>query len=338
MPPTKRARPDTARSSSISPKRPRGSITVGSTRLGGQSIKADPDAASASSSASPKKSGTKELRERFISLFSDPEYASSGVPNGALKSKFGDDTYTQLVPIINDLMRKGKISMHKFGGELIYSLLSDEVAAKFAGLDSSHRMVYQVVERAGNKGIWTRDIQNQTNIESKSLTKIYKELEKRRLIKPVKSVTAKTKRLYILFDIIPAKEITGGPWYTELEFDHEFISELRTFVLRCVSKLNGGKGITLAEIAANLTKANISRVKLNLEEVQQLLQTLAFDYRIEQGSVNMNGESLFVLSRPVSSMCEFTAWEVLSPDFQFRTIRFEDDVTLAPHEPHHHSA
>ena len=27
----------------------------------------------------------------------------------------------------------------------------------------------------------------------------------------------------MLFDVEPAKEITGGPWYTDQEFDHEFV-------------------------------------------------------------------------------------------------------------------
>jgi DNA-directed RNA polymerase III subunit RPC6 len=54
------------------------------------------------------------------------------------------------------------------------------------------------------------------------------------LIKLIKAVTAKAKKLYVIYDLQPAKEITGGPWYTELEFDHEFVSELRTFVMMCV--------------------------------------------------------------------------------------------------------
>ena len=37
-------------------------------------------------------------------------------------------------------------------------------------------------------------------------------------------------------------DFTGGPWYTEMEFDHEFMSILRTFVMNCVRRLNKGKG------------------------------------------------------------------------------------------------
>ena len=130
-------------------------------------------------------------------------------------------------------------------------------------------------------------------------------LESRRLIKPVKAVTAKQQKRYMLYDLVPAKEITGGPWYTESEFDHEFIGELRTFIMHCVRRLNGGKGVTLSDIAEKMKQANVSRVALNLEEVQQLMQTLAFDYMIEQSSINKNGEAMFVSARKVTTMCDF---------------------------------
>jgi DNA-directed RNA polymerase III subunit RPC6 len=35
-------------------------------------------------------------------------------------------------------------------------------------------MVYQVIEKAGNLGIWTKDIRTQTNIQQQALNKIFK--------------------------------------------------------------------------------------------------------------------------------------------------------------------
>jgi len=213
------------------------------------------------------------------------------------------------------------------------------VASKFSGLDVTARMVYQVIEKAENMGIWTKDIKYQTSIPQQALNKIYKTLEGRKLIKPVKAVTAKAKKLYMLYDLVPAKEITGGPWYTtELEFDHEFISELRKFVIICVKQLNKGKGVTLKEIAKKMEEANISRVPLNLQEVQQLMQTLAFDYLIEPLGMDRNGEVMFISARKITTNCEFKSWEVLTSDFHFKDIEYEDNVVLKSHEPHYHTA
>jgi len=45
-----------------------------------------------------------------------------------------------------------------------------------------------------------------------ALKKILKNLEGRQLIKSTSSISSKTRKLYLLFDLEPAKEITGGPW------------------------------------------------------------------------------------------------------------------------------
>jgi hypothetical protein len=54
-----------------------------------------------------------------------------------------------------------------------------------------------------------------TNIPQQTLTKTLKILEQRNLVKFVRAVTSKSKKLYMLYDMIPAKDITGGPWYTD---------------------------------------------------------------------------------------------------------------------------
>jgi len=162
-------------------------------------------------------------------------------------------------------MSKGTSSINPEETEVYFSLLTAEEATKLQGLDAQSKMVYQVVETSGNKGIWTVDIRVQTNIQQTALTKIFKQLETRRLIKPIKAVTAKTKKLYMLYDLTPAKEITGGPWYSDFEFDHEFIAELRNFILMCIKRMNGGygvgNGVTLKQIVNKMIQANVSRVQ-----------------------------------------------------------------------------
>lgn len=274
------------------------------------------------------------LKERFISMFSNNQ---TGISNSAMKAEFGSQ-YGALVPIINELTQSSRLSMSKVGDELFYSLISEDIASKFTGLDVSARMVYQVIEKSGNMGVWTKEVRNQTNIQQQALNKIFKALESRKLIKPVKSVSA--KKVYMLYNLTPAKELTGGAWYTELEFDHEFIHEMRKFLMTCVKRLHGGNGVTLAEISQKMTQAKISKVSLTVEEVQQLMQTLVYDNLIESYQEDkQTGEALFVATRRVTSMCDFQWWgAAIDPDFHFRTIRFEDGVQLAAHEPHHHTA
>ena len=122
-------------------------------------------------------------------------------------------------------------------------------------------LVYQVCEKAGNRGIWTRDIKNATNMPQHTLTKTLKLLEQRNLIKAVRSVTSKSKKLYMLFDVVPAKELTGGPWYTDQEFDAEFVEELKKFIVQLV-KSQGM--IALQNISERVRVSGISRVSFLL--------------------------------------------------------------------------
>src|SRR6056300_342960 len=110
------------------------------------------------------------LRNEFLQLLSAPQYKGRGVANSALKSHFGDTKYPQLVPIINELTRASRLNMSKGistttgESEVYFSLLSVVEATKMQGLDAHSKLVYQVIESAGNKGIWTVDIRVQTNI------------------------------------------------------------------------------------------------------------------------------------------------------------------------------
>ena len=132
-----------------------------------------------------------------------------------MKAHFGDAELRELVDVINALTGESRLEMSKAAGsnELFYTLVADDIAVKFQGLDASARMVYQVIEKSKNLGCWTKEIRIQTNIQQNALAKILKSLENRRLIKPVKSVTAKSKKLYMLYDLTPSKELTGGVWY-----------------------------------------------------------------------------------------------------------------------------
>lgn len=107
-------------------------------------------------------------------------------------------------------------------------------------------------------GAWTRDIRTRSSLQQSQVLKILKTLESRQLIKSVKSVEvlrrcrpagdacaaanalpaatarlvvarnaqSKNKRLYMLAGIEPSRQITGGAWYSEQEFDSEYINVL----------------------------------------------------------------------------------------------------------------
>ena len=276
------------------------------------------------------------LRDRFLKIFENPDYRTNGISNTILKQLFSAKEYLVLPgTVINQLTKENRLRLcnDSATGELFYQYVDADVAEKLRGLDGNAVVIYQAIEKADNKGIWTRDIKFQTKIQGTALTKILKTLEGRHLIKPVKSVTAKTKKLYMLYHLTPSTELTGGVWYSDLDFDHEFISELRMFLLKEIREINKGKGATANQLLHAVKDKKVSKVDLSLNNVTQLLKTLEFDYKVEK--FTEDEQTLYVLMRRVTGMSEFKWWDALDADFKYRTIRFEDGVELAPHEPHH---
>lgn len=112
-------------------------------------IKVEPGGSSGYGEKRPKtakkqEASGEELKEQFLSLFSEEEY-EDGVPNGQLKNIFGEKGLDKVVPIINDLLKEARLTMSKMDGnekELYYRLVPEEIAVKFAGLDSGARLVY----------------------------------------------------------------------------------------------------------------------------------------------------------------------------------------------------
>ena len=82
------------------------------------------------------------------------------------------------------------------------------------------------MEDSGNKGIWIRDIRIRSNLPNTQISKILKTLESKKLIKSVKSVQASKRRVYMLYDLTPDESLTGGAWYSDQDFESEFVDVL----------------------------------------------------------------------------------------------------------------
>lgn len=114
-------------------------------------------------------------------------------------------------------------------------------------------LVYQVIQSAGNMGIWTRDMKTRTNLAQPRINKILKNLEDRVLVKSIKSVQNSNRKVYMLAELEPAKELTGGPWYGEnQDVDTAFIEALRDVVKKFVVN---GPARTMEEISEFISKS-----------------------------------------------------------------------------------
>ena len=103
------------------------------------------------------------------------------------------------------------------------------------------------------------------------LTKTLKILEQRSLIKSIRSVVSKSKKLYVLFDVVPAKSVTGGPWYSDQEFDHEFVSELSNFIVHAISSKVSVQAMDLSAIVQCVVDSHAFTVRIILSAYEPVI-------------------------------------------------------------------
>ncbi|BDA42720.1 DNA-directed RNA polymerase III subunit RPC6 [Coccomyxa sp. Obi] len=187
---------------------------------------------------------------------------------------------TERANVTNSMLSKHKLRVLRNGkdGSLSYQEVSQEEANKKKGLSAEDLLVYQHIGQAGNLGIWTKDLKNKTNLQQPQITKILRTLESRALVKSVKSVINPSRKVYMLFDLEPARELTGGAWYTDQDFDAEFIHILQQ---ACQKYIDNEGEATLEEVADFIRTKGFSRVELRDEDVLCILRTLEFDGLVE---------------------------------------------------------
>ena len=98
-------------------------------------------------------------------------------------------------------------------------------------------------------------------------------------------MVSKSKKLYMLYELTPTKEITGGPWYTDQEFDHEFVDELGNYIVQFVRQQGM---VDVNSINDKVRISGISKVELSMEELELVMQTLVYDGRLEEVCNNKN--------------------------------------------------
>ncbi|XP_041969096.1 probable DNA-directed RNA polymerase III subunit RPC6 [Aricia agestis] len=230
-----------------------------------------------------------------------------GVSDKDMASAVPELSSAELVAAINKLLQQGMFDLYNQGGKLIYKLKNQSSKQTLAkGADNEEKVVYNLIEEAGNKGIWIRDIRVRSNLANTQLTKVLKSLESKKLIKAVKCVNASKKKVYMLFNLEPDRSISGGAWYQDQDFESEFVDILNRQCLRFLQQRadkikNNPRGpivgrtqsyATAAEVQKYITDLGISKVKLEVEDVITILNTLVYDGKAES-SVYPDGNKVY---------------------------------------------
>lgn len=228
------------------------------------------------------------LEEQVLKVLQN---SPQGLTNNQIFSQVSPDVKANIrAAIYNKLLAKGRLQLAnrqvtsddgKPKTEVVYQFVSAEEAAKFKGLDASDRMVYDVIRAAKENGVGRNDVKYRTNIQNGAeLRQILDKLIQRKLIKEIKSIQGSKKRVFILSELDPSPQLTGGPWYNdEQEFDTEFIdavySQVHAFVKR-------KPYVSVDQVTNYIADIKLSNETLSQDDIRKLMRTMLYDGVIEE--------------------------------------------------------
>jgi DNA-directed RNA polymerase III subunit RPC6 len=219
-----------------------------------------------------------------------------GISNDDIKTKLGDVSPAIRLQAINKLIQMESLEVLQKGETLIYRLKDPSKSAASMNMDNDEKIIYDVIAAGENTGVWVKDIRTKSNLIMTHLTKILRTLENKKLIKAVKSVNASKKKVYMLFNLDPARSVTGGAWYQDSDFEAEFVDVLNQQCLRFLQtkkteakKLKDGpynvqlKSLcTVQEVHEFITRLGISKIKLEEDDLDTILKTIVYDGKAQR--------------------------------------------------------
>ena len=248
----------------------------------------------------------------------------------------------KLLEAANALKGKRRLEVvRNSDGQIFFKAVAADTALKFEGLTEEHRSLYKLIKDAGDTGIWTKDLQRKSGIATASLTRLAKMLESRKLIKQVAPIQSRTRKVWMLYELEPSSEVSGGSWYKDGTIDADLVDGLRESAYEYIAGCNRPVGV--ADLHRYLTSQGENR---SIEDVTAVLYTLELDKRVANQSAsagkpaysvrsqaNLSAfdslESIPCLSCPVISRCcpgadvspetckYLKTWLQLSDDLEF---------------------
>ncbi|XP_050514754.1 probable DNA-directed RNA polymerase III subunit RPC6 [Diabrotica virgifera virgifera] len=258
---------------------------------------------STQSSQNGNVSESTEAENRLIEL---AKSNSEGISNDDITKHMPDVPLTEITTIINKCLKNGTFDLFKTKDNLLYKYKDPSKKTNIKGADSEEKVVYKIIEEAGNKGIWIRDIRFSSNLNMTQLNKVLKSLETKKLIKAVKSVSASKKKVYMLYDLEPDRSVTGGAWYQDQDFESEFVDVLsqqcHRFLVEKWEEANKKAGgpllvrnrsyATASDVHKFISELGISKVSLSVDDIESILYTVVLDNNAER-ILAANGSYLY---------------------------------------------
>ncbi|KFP87780.1 DNA-directed RNA polymerase III subunit RPC6, partial [Acanthisitta chloris] len=126
---------------------------------------------------------------------------------------------------INRLLSMGQLDLLRSNAGLLYRIKESQ-NARVLGPNDSKVICANICVCSGEIQLKPDQSICKPNLPLTEINKILKNLESKKLIKAVKSVAASKKKVYMLYNLQPDRSVTGGAWYSDQDFESEFVEVL----------------------------------------------------------------------------------------------------------------
>ncbi|KAF5393900.1 hypothetical protein D9757_000215 [Collybiopsis confluens] len=185
-------------------------------------------------------------------------------------------------------------------GALSFRAVTKSEHSTNIGLTEEEKVVLGHIRAAQNEGIWVKHLKAKTNFHQAVLDRSMKTLEQKKLIKRTQSVQHPTRKIYMLEGLTPSVSLTGGPWFTDGEFDTEFIETLMKACFKFIRDTSFPRARgqqpdgalypiskspqypNAQQVRNALKQARLTETDLTVEHVEMLLNVLVLDGEIER--------------------------------------------------------
>lgn len=220
-----------------------------------------------------------------------------------LQQLMNEQDLVKILGMTQSLINRKMMKLVKVGEELRFQVIQASETRKLTSMNDDEQLIYSYIEASGREGIWTKTLKAKTNMHQHVVMRCLKQLEGQRYIKLIKSVKHPTRKIYMLYNLQPSIDVTGGPWFTDSELDTEFIDSLLTVVWRFIAlktfpaafqdptpNTNILQSVypathtgfaTLESIMEFLTEHKITNIDLAINDIRSLCEVLIFEDKVE---------------------------------------------------------
>lgn len=221
------------------------------------------------------------LRDKMNNIFEENPHTAFTVDelHKELNKQGNIDTST-LFSLLRQIISNGKVRV-VYGNDKEpqrYKAVPPKLQEQFISLDDDYHRIYDLVDKAGNKGIWRRDLKKTGgSMSEKQLSTVLNELESRFLIKSITSIHEKKLKLYLLYDMNPSEEITGGVWYLEGTFNTNFVEQL---IKSSTDMVHSRDGISLKDMVEKIKTNSLASAHITDKESEQVITAMVHSKKV----------------------------------------------------------